>query len=159
MNTEVTPTPSAVTVKEAQSQLEKLQNWFIQKVAPQKKVYPNQYSAWLRELSSIREQLTKTGNIRVALIGSTGAGKSTFLNAVLGQQVLPVGVMEPCTAVVTVVRHQEATGYSVSIDFATAQEWRSEIDAFIGTLAPGDFDDDSTSKQIVHAYRKKVEAL
>ena len=159
MNTEVASTPSAVTVKDAQSQLAKLQNWFMQKVAPQKKVYPDQYSAWLRELSSIREQLTKTGNIRVALIGSTGAGKSTLLNAVLGQQVLPVGVMEPCTAFVTVVRHQEAMGYSVTIDFATAQEWRSEIDAFIATLAPGDSDDDSTSNQIVHVYRKKMEAL
>jgi hypothetical protein len=148
-----------VTIEAAQRNLDNLQHWFIHKVAPLKSVYPAEYKNWLKELGSIREQLQKTGSIRVALIGSTGAGKSTFLNAVLGQQVLPVGVMEPCTAFVTVVRYQADEGYSVAIDFATAQDWQSEIEAFIATSAPGDSDEDGISKQIVHAYRKKMEAL
>lgn len=159
MTSTATHLASHVTIKAAQSNLDKLQHWFMQKVAPLKTVYPSEYKTWLKELGSIREQLHKTGSIRVALIGSTGAGKSTFLNAVLGQQVLPVGVMEPCTAFVTVVRYQADEGYSVVIDFATAQDWQSEIEAFIATSAPGDSEDDGISKQIIHAYRKKMEAL
>lgn len=46
------------------------------------------------------------GRFYVACVGQFKRGKSTLLNALVGQPVLPVGVV-PVTAVVTVVRHGE----------------------------------------------------
>jgi hypothetical protein len=158
MNLSTTTIDSPVNIKAAQSNLDKLQLWFDQKVKPLSTVYQQEYRTWVKELDSIRDQLRKTGSIRVALIGSTGAGKSTFLNAILGQQVLPVGVMEPCTAFVTLVRYKADGGYTIAVDFATEKDWQSEIDAFIATSAPGESEDE-TSRHIVNAYRKKMEAL
>lgn len=158
MNLSTTTIDSPVNIKAAQSILDKLQHWFDQKVKPLSTVYQQEYRTWVKELDSIRDQLRKTGSIRVALIGSTGAGKSTFLNAILGQQVLPVGVMEPCTAFVTLVRYKADGGYTIAVDFATEKDWQSEIDAFIATSAPGESEDE-TSRHIVNAYRKKMEAL
>ena len=80
-------------------------NWFGEKVAPLASgAYPSEHRAWQSELNWIRRQIDNPERTRIALVGSTGAGKSSFLNAVLGQEVLPVGVMQPCTAFVTLVR-------------------------------------------------------
>jgi hypothetical protein len=48
----------------------------------------------------------RDGLFYVACVGQFKRGKSTLLNALVGQPVLPVGVV-PVTAVVTVVRHGE----------------------------------------------------
>ena len=50
------------------------------------------------------EQRAAEGRFFVACVGQFKRGKSTLLNALLGEAVLPVGVV-PVTAVVTVVRH------------------------------------------------------
>jgi hypothetical protein len=44
------------------------------------------------------------GRLRVAVVGEAKRGKSTLINALLGQPVLPAGVT-PLTAVATMVRH------------------------------------------------------
>jgi predicted GTPase len=60
--------------------------------------FPDEVAAWRSELQAIRLQLAPSDQLRIALVGTTGAGKSSLLNALLDQELLPVGVMEPCTA-------------------------------------------------------------
>ena len=56
-------------------------------------------------LGDLREQLA-SGELSVAVVGEINRGKSTFLNALLGEKVFPSRVMV-CTAGVTVLDHGE----------------------------------------------------
>jgi GTPase SAR1 family protein len=55
------------------------------------------------ELEVVSENLQE-GVFRLLILGDMKRGKSTFLNALLGEEVLPTDV-NPCTAVLTVIRY------------------------------------------------------
>lgn len=135
--------------------------WMTKKVGPIARArYPHEWEAWCRELDLIRGQIERPDQVRVALVGTTGAGKSTFLNAVLGQELLPVGVMAPCTAFVTLVRYRSSEGYEVKVDYVSEEEWRRDLRSFVAFLRPGDEDGDPTeSKRLINAARKRVQAV
>ena len=57
-------------------------------------------------IEAVREQLDE-GELSVAVVGEINRGKSTFLNALLGEEVFPSRTMV-CTAGVTVLDHGEA---------------------------------------------------
>ena len=148
------------SMSRARQSLRLLTKWMTEKVEPTGRVsFPLELAGWQKELDLIRGQIERPDQVRVALVGSTGAGKSTFLNAVLGQEVLPVGVMEPCTAFVTLVRHRAGVDYEVSVQFASVDEWRRDLEAFVAYLKPGDVDADPESKRLINAARKRVEAV
>lgn len=135
--------------------------WLKTQVAPIAQKHPQQLEDWNREMRAIREQLANTDSVRVALVGTTGAGKSTFLNAVLGHELLPVGVMEPCTAFVTLVRYHAHSAYRVTVDFVTPTEWRRDLETLRALLTPTiDPDADmSETKRLLTAAKKRVQAV
>lgn len=55
-------------------------------------------------IAALEEVSQETGVINVALLGRFKAGKSSFLNSIIGEDILPVGVL-PLTAAVTRVRY------------------------------------------------------
>lgn len=55
------------------------------------------------EINAITEKL-KSDNIKILILGEFSTGKSTFVNALLGNQILPVSVM-PTTAAITIVKY------------------------------------------------------
>ena len=132
--------------------------WLKQEVA---KIFPEKTQEFLREAEAILELIDKPAEVRIALIGTTGAGKSTFLNALLCQEVLPVGVMEPCTAFVTTVRHAEGQGYRASVEFITPEEWAQDLDYLATTVEPesGEDEDQDVTRQMVRAARARIEAV
>ncbi|QLE56399.1 dynamin family protein [Nostoc sp. TCL26-01] len=56
-------------------------------------------------LNNVSENLRK-GVFRLLILGDMKRGKSTLLNAIIGEKILPTGV-NPCTAVLTIVRYGE----------------------------------------------------
>jgi GTPase SAR1 family protein len=72
-----------------------------------------------REALALADRVAE-GRFYVACVGQFKRGKSTLLNAVCGQSVLPVGVA-PVTAVVTVLRHGEQLGARVQF---SGGSWR-----------------------------------
>src|SRR5579872_1650506 len=50
------------------------------------------------ELAKLEQELRRTRPIPIALVGLTGVGKSTLLNALLEEEFLPVGVIGSQTA-------------------------------------------------------------
>jgi len=145
----------------AQQYLDAFTKWMTDHVDPIARVkYPLEWATWRKELDLIRGQIERPEQVRIALVGTTGAGKSSFLNAVLDQELLPVGVMEPCTAFVTLVRYRGENGYQVTVDFITEEEWRRDLESLVVFLKPGDEDGDPTeSKRLINAAKKRVQAV
>lgn len=63
-------------------------------------------SALLNYLISVRAESEKSGSLTVAVVGDFGSGKSTLINALLGENFCPVAI-EPTTSVVTQFRYGE----------------------------------------------------
>ncbi len=92
-----------------------------------------QISALTRQLDAAKSLLTQNPSIDVAILGQFKAGKSSFLNSILGQQVLPVGVIPVTTAITRlqygeieriIVRHFDGTKTRAA--FADIAEYTSE---------------------------------
>jgi hypothetical protein len=132
-------------------------------VAPSaESAHPLELATWRKELELIRGLVDHPDRVRIALVGATGAGKSSFLNAVLGQEVLPIGVMEPCTAFVTSVTYSADSLYHATTEFCSREEWQRDVDAFVSAMAPGDSDDGGgrgEERRVLEAARKRIEAV
>lgn len=86
--------------------------------------------ALAREARALAERAAD-GRYYVACIGQFKRGKSTLINALLGQIVLPTGVV-PVTSVPTIIRHGHELAARVRVSGVRATEWL-QIDP--GTLA------------------------
>lgn len=148
----------------ANGELNAFEAWFRETLAPL--AGPDDRSAfdsWRRELAAVKDLVDDASRVRVALIGTTGAGKSTFLNAVLRQEVLPVGVMHPCTAFVTSVTYAPGPRFTLAIRYATREEWARDVETFASMLEPGETDDDGAahleSTRMVEVARKRLQGV
>lgn len=154
--------PLCDPVGRARASLQSLEAWMQVRVQPVAvEQCPAEWQRWQTELQSMRAALDHPQSVRIAMVGTTGAGKSTFLNALLGQQVLPVGVMAPVTAFVTLVRYHEAPSYRIEVVFASRAEWEEDIDRFIRAAEPGEDESDAEGvmKRMLNAMRKRIEAV
>lgn len=138
--------------------------WLERRLAPLVEPHdPDALASWRRELSAISDLVKRPTRVRVALVGTTGAGKSTFLNAVLKQEVLPVGVMHPCTAFVTAVSFAPVPEFRLAIRYATHDEWRRDLETFVAMLEPGDGDGDGDghheSGRMLEVARKRLQGV
>lgn len=157
-------TDHANLILEVKAAAKSFAQWLDEHVDPLASgAYPLELATWRKEFSLIRDHIEQPHRLRVALVGTTGAGKSTFLNAILGQEVLPIGVMQPCTAFVTAVSHSEESGYRVTVRFCTRQEWQADLDSLAVSLKSGDVDEElnerGESKRLMDAARKRINAV
>jgi hypothetical protein len=75
----------------------------------------------------------------VVIIGGTGAGKSTCMNALLGEaQLLPTNCMRACTATIIEMQYNalaEPGGvYRCTIEFLGQDEWRAELELLCSVI-------------------------
>ncbi|KAJ6575450.1 P-loop containing nucleoside triphosphate hydrolase protein [Mycena capillaripes] len=61
---------------------------------------------------------------KVAIVGRTGVGKSTLLNALLQRQVLTASASGACTAVTTEISYKNVKNIEAVVEFIAAEEWR-----------------------------------
>jgi small GTP-binding protein len=82
-------------------------------------------------IEQIRARIA-TRRLRVLIAGEAKRGKSTLVNRLLGQDVLPVGVI-PVTAIVTTVHHATADEFLV-VHYLDGRQVRYELDALAGFI-------------------------
>ncbi|XP_028268249.1 nuclear GTPase SLIP-GC-like isoform X2 [Parambassis ranga] len=106
----------------------------------------------------------------VGVFGKTGAGKSSLINAVLGEKhLLPSGSISACTSVmIKVEANMDNSKYEADIEFITRKEWGDELwsmGQFIWNAdqkkyaAAADGDDDDDDDEDEDEYRDIEEKL
>jgi predicted GTPase len=79
---------------------------------------------WIEEC---RRQLSSPVPVSIALLGGTGAGKSTLVNALIGATVLPTSAFAVCTSAITRVRYRKSDKFSAKIDFVPRETWELQL--------------------------------
>jgi hypothetical protein len=84
---------------------------------------------WLDRINKLRHQDTQARAI-VAIVGGTGAGKSSTINAVLNEdRLVPTNGVRSCTAVVVEIsyNHDPSSCYRAEVEFISAEDWKTEF--------------------------------
>ncbi|KAG8740113.1 hypothetical protein FRC10_004742 [Ceratobasidium sp. 414] len=86
--------------------------------------------------SSLKSQ--ELPHTMIALCGATGAGKSSLLNAILDDNIVPTSGMRACTAVVTEIGYHDKSTIAAEIEFLALSEWKAELAILLGDAADKD---------------------
>ncbi|KAJ7095314.1 hypothetical protein B0H15DRAFT_881283 [Mycena belliarum] len=97
---------------------------------------PRRQEVWLRETASLRSQ--GAPSTLIAICGATGAGKSSALNAVLDDNIVPTSGMRACTAVVTEIAYHKKKTIDADVSFLSEGEWKAELEILLGDLVDED---------------------
>ncbi|OCH93605.1 hypothetical protein OBBRIDRAFT_832536 [Obba rivulosa] len=91
---------------------------------------------WEREIEGLQNQGAPT--TMIAVCGATGAGKSSILNAILDDNIVPTSGMRACTAVVTEIGYHNKKTIDADVSFLSEQEWRQELGVLLDDLVDED---------------------
>ncbi|KAH8084307.1 hypothetical protein BXZ70DRAFT_1011998 [Cristinia sonorae] len=89
--------------------------------------YKPREEAWTKTEDDLRQQLKDTPKTMVAVVGVTGAGKSSMMNAVLGCNIVPTSGMQACTAVATEISYHAENTIEGDVSFLSRDEWQDEL--------------------------------
>jgi hypothetical protein len=86
---------------------------------------------WLEQIDEVRKLAVRNRTV-VGVVGNTGAGKSSVINAVLDEErLVPTNCMRACTAVVTEISYNdsidETSKYRAEVEFVRTEDWRREL--------------------------------
>ncbi|TBU32140.1 hypothetical protein BD311DRAFT_775680 [Dichomitus squalens] len=94
------------------------------------------HDVWAAEIENLLSQ--GTPSTMIAVCGATGAGKSSILNAILDDNIVPTSGMRACTAVVTEIAYHKKKTIDGAVSFLTEQEWRDELKVLLDDLVDED---------------------
>ncbi|THZ84664.1 hypothetical protein D6C84_03900 [Aureobasidium pullulans] len=96
---------------------------------------------WLHQIELVRQEATGARTV-VGVVGNTGAGKSSVINAILDEErLVPTNCMRACTAVVTEMSwnpsEEESSKYRAEIEFIKPDEWQKELRVLFNEIFDG----------------------
>ncbi|KAM0709890.1 hypothetical protein Q7P35_003933 [Cladosporium inversicolor] len=86
---------------------------------------------WLQQIEMVRD-VDKSSRAVIGVVGNTGAGKSSVINALLDEErLVPTNCMRACTAVVTEISYNKTDNksakYRAEIEFIQPKDWQREL--------------------------------
>src|SRR5215831_5518905 len=101
-------------------------------------------ATWREELASAERLLEVRPELPIAFLGPSQQGKSSLINALLGENVLAVGgAVGACTCVITSLHHRASRGYRAEIDFISLRDWQSELVALTEAVSAEPSEDET----------------
>lgn len=96
---------------------------------------------WIKVINDLRAR-PKQGRTIVGVVGNTGAGKSSVINALLDEErLLPTSCLRACTAAATEVSYNNSDDpaqlYRAEIEFITYDDWLKELVGLFDDLLDG----------------------
>ena len=82
------------------------------------------------KLNNIKTGLGNDNALSLSILGTTGAGKSTLINAILGMEILPESSSGICTASVTRIRRGQRKNFRVEILYISEESIEVLIQEF-----------------------------
>ncbi len=82
-----------------------------------------------------RRYLSEPEQVAVALLGSTGAGKSTLINSIIGERILPTSSMAVCTSSITRVRFRSGSKFSMAVKLVPRETWERQVERAAADIA------------------------
>ncbi|XP_056335147.1 nuclear GTPase SLIP-GC-like [Danio aesculapii] len=94
----------------------------------------------------------------IGILGESGQGKSSLLNAILEKQyLLPSGCYGACTAVITQIEANLIdTNYKAEIELISKEEWESHLEILLGALST---DSEEMNDSFIEDAKEKITAL
>lgn len=89
------------------------------------------FSRWEQQLTQMRSYAEEGENVSIALLGGTGAGKSTLINTLLGADLLPTHSFRTCTSAAVEISYSPTKQIAVQLEFISASSWEAEKEAFL----------------------------
>lgn len=91
---------------------------------------------WREELKASQRMLEIKPELPIAFLGPSQQGKSSLINAILGENILAVGgAIGACTSVITSVHYSENERFLAEINFISLDDWRAELTAMNAALS------------------------
>jgi len=106
------------------------------------------------QIEAALQELESPQIVTIAILGDTGAGKSSLINAILKGQFLPWSNSDICTAAVTRLKFSERNNYRITIKFITQEVWQNEVQSITRELEVAASDNDDQD-DITHRKRTK----
>ncbi|KIX00086.1 uncharacterized protein Z518_10223 [Rhinocladiella mackenziei CBS 650.93] len=94
---------------------------------------------WLQALENVQKQAVRSKTV-VGVVGATGAGKSSVINAMLDEErLVPTNCMRACTAVVTEIsyNYEEGAAYRAEVEFISRENWHQQLKILFQDLLDG----------------------
>ncbi|KAF8475018.1 hypothetical protein BDZ91DRAFT_712137 [Kalaharituber pfeilii] len=120
-------------VEEGKAIIAKLQ----QALASNRQSAQGEIKVWYEQLEELKAKAAQQKTI-IGVVGNTGAGKSSVINALLDEErLLPINGMRACTAAVTEISYNQETEdlYRASIEFIEFEDWENELRIFAAGIA------------------------
>jgi hypothetical protein len=100
--------------------------------------------SWHQELAAAERLLEKKPELPIAFLGPSQQGKSSLINALLGENILAVGgAVGACTCVITSIHHHLSPEFRAEIDLISLKDWKSELRAMQAAMNAKPSEDDT----------------
>jgi len=100
--------------------------------------------SWHQELVVAESLLEKKPELPIAFLGPSQQGKSSLINAMLGENILAVGgAVGACTCVITSIHHHLSPEFRAEIDFISIKDWKAELRSMQAAMNAKPSEDDT----------------